>query len=124
VGGASLNVEGRVIMYGDTVTRSMRAAIDETNRRRGIQQRYNEENGIEPHSVVKEVRELINLGAKDEKTDKKGKKQQRSVPKKLSPKQKAALIEQLTEEMKFAAGSLEFERAAEIRDRIRAIQEE
>ena len=121
IGRAARNVDGRVVMYADTVTRSMRAAIDETNRRRSIQQNYNAENGIEPHSVVKEVRELIALTARDEHGE--TKKKTAKTERKLSPKQKAALIEQLTEEMKFAAGSLEFERAAELRDRIRAIQE-
>ncbi|MBQ3099477.1 MAG: excinuclease ABC subunit UvrB [Clostridia bacterium] len=116
VGRAARNVDGRVIMYADTITRSMRAAIDETERRRTIQKRYNEENGIEPKSVVKEVRDLIEIGVKEEEKEKKV-----SV-KKMSAKQKAALIEQLTEEMKFAAGALEFERAAQIRDKIKAIQ--
>ena len=118
IGRSARNVDGKVIMYADTITRSMRAAIDETERRRTIQKKYNEENGIEPHSVVKEVRELIDLGAKEEK-----KAQKKSAAKKISPKQRAALIEQLTEEMKIAAGSLEFERAAELRDRIKAIKE-
>ena len=116
IGRAARNVDGRVIMYADTITRSMRAAIDETERRRTIQKRYNEENGIEPKSVVKEVRDLIEIGVKEEEKEK-----QVSV-KKMSAKQKAALIEQLTEEMKFAAGALEFERAAQIRDKIKAIQ--
>ena len=116
IGRAARNVDGRVIMYADTITRSMRAAIDETERRRNIQKRYNEENGIEPKSVVKEVRDLIEIGVKEEEKEKKV-----SV-KKMSAKQKAALIEQLTEEMKFAAGALEFERAAQIRDKIKAIQ--
>ncbi len=116
IGRAARNVDGKVIMYADTITRSMRAAIDETERRRSIQKRYNEENGIEPKSVVKEVRDLIEIGVKEEEKEKKV-----SV-KKMSAKQKAALIEQLTEEMKFAAGALEFERAAQIRDKIKAIQ--
>jgi len=116
IGRAARNVDGRVIMYADTITRSMRAAIDETERRRNIQKRYNEENGIEPKSVVKEVRDLIEIGVKEEEKEKKV-----SV-KKMSAKQKAALIEQLTEEMKFAAGALEFKRAAQIRDKIKAIQ--
>ena len=103
-------------MYADSITRSMRAAIDETERRRTIQKRYNEENGIEPKSVVKEVRDLIEIGVKEEEKEKK------TSVKKMSAKQKAALIEQLTEEMKFAAGALEFERAAQIRDKIKAIQ--
>ncbi|MBQ7161110.1 MAG: excinuclease ABC subunit UvrB [Clostridia bacterium] len=118
IGRSARNVDGKVIMYADTVTRSMKAAIDETERRRAIQKKYNEENGIEPHSVVKEVRELIDLGAKE---DKKG--QKKPAAKKISPKQRAALIEQLTEEMKIAAGSLEFEKAAELRDRIKAIKD-
>ena len=117
IGRAARNVDGRVIMYADTMTKSMSAAIEETKRRRLIQQKYNEENGIEPQSIVKEVRELIKLGVKDKKNNTADKLV-------LSGKKRAALIEQLTQEMKFAAGQLEFERAAEIRDQIKSIQEE
>ncbi len=117
IGRAARNVNGKVIMYAEKITKAMQTAIDETNRRRGIQEAYNRENGIEPKSVQKTVRDLIQIGVKD----KKGKKE---APKKMSPKQKAALIEQLNAEMREAAAALDFEQAAIIRDRITAIKEE
>ena len=104
-------------MYAEKITKAMQTAIDETNRRRSIQEAYNRENGIEPKSVQKTVRDLIQIGVKD----KKGKKE---APKKMSPKQKAALIEQLNTEMREAAAALDFEQAAIIRDRINALKEE
>ncbi len=117
IGRAARNVNGKVIMYAEKITKAMQTAIDETNRRRGIQEAYNRENGIEPKSVQKTVRDLIQIGVKD----KKGKK---DAPKKMSPKQKAALIEQLNTEMREAAAALDFEKAAIIRDRINALKEE
>ncbi len=117
IGRAARNVNGKVIMYAEKITKAMQTAIDETNRRRGIQEAYNRENGIEPKSVQKTVRDLIQIGVKD----KKGKKE---APKKMSPKQKAALIEQLNTEMREAAAALDFEKAAIIRDRINALKEE
>ena len=117
IGRAARNVNGKVIMYAEKITKAMQTAIDETNRRRSIQEAYNRENGIEPKSVQKTVRDLIQIGVKD----KKGKKE---APKKMSPKQKAALIEQLNAEMREAAAALDFEQAAIIRDRITAIKEE
>lgn len=119
IGRAARNVNGKVIMYADKITHAMRVAIDETNRRRAIQQKYNIENRIEPKSVQKAVRDLIEIGVKDDK--KKGKLKE--TARKLSPKQKAAVIEQLTAEMREAAAALEFERAAIIRDKINAISE-
>ncbi len=118
IGRAARNVNGKVIMYAEKITKAMQTAIDETNRRRTIQQKYNEENGIEPQSVQKAVRDLIEIGVK--KDDKKNKLPER----KISPKQRAALIEQLTQEMRQAAADLDFEQAAIIRDRINAIKEE
>ncbi len=117
IGRAARNVSGKVIMYAEKMTRAMRTAIDETNRRRSIQEAYNRENGIEPKSVQKTVRDLIQIGVKD----KKGKKE---TTRKLSPKQKAALIEQLNTEMREAAAALDFEQAAIIRDRINALKDE
>lgn len=116
VGRAARNINGKVIMYADNITNSMKMAIEETNRRRLIQQKYNEDNNITPQSIVKEVRDIIEIGIKDESADK-GKKK-----KKLSPKQREDLIEQLTKEMKNAAKMLDFERAAYIRDRIQALK--
>ncbi len=112
VGRAARNINGHVIMYADTVTGSMQRAIDETNRRRAIQMRYNEERGITPESVKKRVAEVIEIGkkAKPEKN------------KKLTALEKARLIESLTAEMKEAARTLEFEKAAYIRDRIKELK--
>lgn len=119
VGRAARNLDGKVIMYADNITKSMQRAIDETNRRRKIQQEYNEANGITPQSIIKSVRDLIEIGNKDEAEASKNK----TVPdKKMDKKQKAKLIEELTAEMKEASKNLEFERAAYLRDRIDRIQ--
>ena len=123
IGRAARNVGGKVIMYADTVTRSMKAAIDETNRRRTIQQAYNEEHGIVPKSVKKEIRELIRIGTTDSGTKKRGKKGERpraEVPKTAADKEK--LLESLRAEMRAAAAELRFEEAAYLRDRIKEIE--
>ncbi len=113
VGRAARNVNGRVIMYADTITRSMRGAIDETNRRRAIQKAYNDENGIVPTSVTKKVADVIEIGKKADKSEKK----------KLSRTEREKLITELTREMKDAAARLEFEQAAYIRDRIKELRQ-
>ena len=119
VGRAARNIDGKVIMYADHITKSMQRAIDETNRRRKIQQDYNEANGITPQSIIKSVRDLIEIGSKSEADAAKAS----TVPeKKMDKKQKAKLLEELTAEMKEAAKGLEFERAAYLRDRIERIQ--
>ena len=112
VGRAARNINGHVIMYADTITRSMKGAIDETNRRREIQMKYNEENGITPESVKKRVAEVIEIGKRAKPTEKK----------KLSKLEREKLIEQLTAEMRAAAKSLEFEKAAYLRDRIHELR--
>ena len=130
IGRAARNAEGTVIMYADTITRSMRAAIDETARRRAIQDAYNQEHGIVPRTVKKDIRDVIEIGAKDE--DPRHKRRGRGIDavedtsatgkRKLSAKEREALIERLTAEMKQAARELEFEKAAFIRDEIARIR--
>ncbi len=112
VGRAARNINGHVIMYADTVTRSMRGAIDETNRRREIQMRYNEENGITPATIKKKVADVIEIG----------KKVKPESDKKLTKLEKEKMIEKLTAEMRDAAKRLEFEQAAYIRDRIKELR--
>ena len=112
VGRAARNINGHVIMYADSITRSMRGAIDETNRRREIQMRYNEENGITPATIKKKVADVIEIG----------KKVKPESDKKLSRLEKEKLIEKLTAEMRDAAKRLEFEQAAYIRDRIKELR--
>ena len=118
VGRAARNAEGKVIMYADKMTGSMERAISETNRRRKIQSEYNEKNGIVPKTIIKSVRDLIDLGAKDEDKTSKSKKKTN----KMSKKEVDALIEKRTKEMREAARHLEFEKAAFIRDRIAEIR--
>ena len=113
VGRAARNANGKVIMYADTVTRSMKNAIDETNRRRKVQTEYNKAHGIVPKTIVKEVHDVIDLGKKTEEAKK---------TKKMSAQEKAKLIEQLTSQMREASRKLEFEKAAYLRDRIRELQ--
>ncbi|MGM9679919.1 MAG: excinuclease ABC subunit UvrB [Eubacteriales bacterium] len=118
VGRAARNAEGRVIMYADHMTDSMRAAIDETNRRRKVQDAYNKAHGIVPKTIVKEVHELLDLGKKEEKGKGKGrdrKAEVRSAPTPVS-------IPELERLMRQAAERLDFEKAAELRDRIRALE--
>jgi excinuclease ABC subunit B len=111
-GRAARHVEGRVIMYADRVTDSMRRAIDETNRRREVQQRYNEEHGIEPRSIVKEIRDLTDRVRAVAET-----KVEYRAP--ALPKAEVSyLIGELETQMKAAAASLEFEKAALLRDQI------
>ena len=112
IGRAARNAEGTVIMYADTVTRSMDYAIKETERRRKIQEAYNEKNGIVPTTIKKDVRAVIEITSRDEaaKAEKKGKK--------MTKADKDALIEKLTKEMKEPAKALDFEHAAYLRDTI------
>ena len=115
-GRAARNSNGSVIMYADSVTDSMRKAIIETERRRQIQQKYNEENGIIPKTIVKKVSEILEISTHDEVEFKNTKK--------LSKAQKQQLIESLTKEMKAAAKLLEFEHAAYLRDKIKKLRGE
>ena len=113
IGRAARNAEGQVIMYADQVTPSMETAIRETQRRRDIQMRYNQEHGITPKTIVKKVAEVLEISS--HKDDKKS-------GKRLTKLERQQLIEQLTKEMKAAAKLLEFEHAAYLRDRIKKLQ--
>ena len=117
IGRAARNAEGKVIMYADQVTPSMEYAITETNRRRQIQMKYNEEHGITPTTIRKDVREILEIST-HEKGDKK------STGKKMSRKDAQEKINRLTQEMKNAAKILEFEHAAYLRDKIEALKKE
>ena len=122
VGRAARNAEGKVIMYADTVTQSMQATINETERRRGIQIAYNKAHGIVPKTVIKGVRDIIEIGSKDDsRKSRKGKG--KDTPRKLNASEREKMIAELTREMKSAAAKLEFEQAAYLRDRIRRIRE-
>ncbi len=116
VGRAARNAQGKVIMYAESVTPSMERAITETFRRREKQQKYNEEHGIVPQTIVKGIREIIEIS----NTHKAARKEN---GRKLSGKEKEMLINSLTKEMKAAAKLLDFENAAYLRDKIKQLQE-
>nr|WP_316621465.1 excinuclease ABC subunit UvrB [uncultured Ruminococcus sp.] len=114
VGRAARNADGTVIMYADSVTDSMKKTIVETNRRRGIQQQYNEEHGITPKTIVKKVNDIIEISTHtDEEMEMVGR---------LSREQKNEMIKQLTKEMQAASKLLEFEHAAFLRDQIKKLK--
>ena len=115
IGRAARNAGGQVIMYADTVTPSMRRAMDETQRRREKQAAYNREHGIVPKTVIKSVRDLLDISAQADETDSKARKG--SAPA-LTKQQKTAKIAALEKQMKEAAKMLEFELAAALRDQI------
>ena len=112
IGRAARNAEGLVVMYADEITPSMRAAMDETERRRRIQDAYNQEHGIVPKTIIKGVREVLEISKPAEETGGKGKKR------KLTAQERTAEIARLEKEMKEASKLLEFEYAAVLRDRI------
>ncbi len=115
IGRAARHVNGRVIMYADSITQSMQYAIDETNRRRKYQKDYNVKNGITPTTIIKEIRDSL---VEKEDSDK------RSLDfeiEKLSEKQKRMLVKSLRSKMLLAADNLQFEKAAEIRDKIKEL---
>ena len=113
IGRAARNAEGLVIMYADEITPSMRAAMDETERRRKIQDDYNRAHGIVPKTIVKDVREILEISKTAEEETGKGRRKR-----KLSDQERAAEIAKLEKEMKEASKMLEFEYAAVLRDRI------
>ena len=114
IGRAARNSDGHVIMYADTITDSMKTAIDETNRRRKLQQAYNEENGITPQTIKKAVRELISISKKAAKEDLVFAKD----PESMSRKELEKLIKDVTKKMQRAAAELDFETAAVLRDQM------
>ncbi|MCI8590319.1 MAG: excinuclease ABC subunit UvrB [Clostridiales bacterium] len=116
VGRAARNAKGKVIMYADTITASMNAAITETNRRRKVQMEYNEAHGIKPQTIVKGVRDLIEIGVPDPSGKAELKKRR------LSKTEKEKTIERMKQEMKEAARLLEFEKAAFLRDEIKRLE--
>lgn len=118
IGRAARHQEGKVYMYADNITRSMQAAIDETNRRRGIQEAYNTEHGITPTSIAKEIDEGLRAIIPDKEKDKPKKLDLKKIPK----DEYAALIKDLSGQMELASANLEFEKAAEIRDMIADIR--
>lgn len=113
IGRAARNDKGKVIMYADTISDSMREAISETNRRREIQLKYNEENGITPQTIIKEIHQSITMKKATELVD-----SSELAKKKLTKDEKIQLINELEEEMKEYAKNLNFEMAAQIRDAI------
>lgn len=115
IGRAARNAEGQVILYADEVTPSMEKAIRETERRRAIQLKYNEEHGIVPKTIIKEVRDVLQITPSSSRDERTGKK--------LSKAERQLRIEQLTKEMKHAAKLLEFEHAAWLRDEIEKLRQ-
>jgi excinuclease ABC subunit B len=128
IGRAARNDHGRVILYADTMTDSINAAVGETLRRRAIQETYNREHGIVPMTIVKAVRESPSLvyGEKDyldlDGAKSPPGKRKRGKSEDINPAEVPALIDKLREEMRAAAQEMEFERAAELRDRIRSLE--
>jgi len=118
IGRAARNVDGKVIMYADTITDSMRRAINETNRRRQIQSEYNKKHGITPKTVYKAVREVIEATKTGEEIEKYNAKHKE----KISKEEIKTIIEALEQEMKECAKNLDFEKAAELRDRIKELK--
>ena len=114
IGRAARNAHGEVILYADEVTGSMERALRETERRRSLQIAFNEAHGIVPQTIIKDIREVLEISTK-EKTEKK-------ISKKMNRQERDALIKELTEQMKEAAKLLEFEHAAYLRDKIKELQ--
>ena len=112
IGRAARNVDGRVILYGDSLTESMAKAMSETNRRRALQQAYNEAHGITPETVRNAIRSVLEITRKVEETS----------AAELNDEEREALMRQIEEEMISAAKELEFERAAQLRDRLLALR--
>jgi excinuclease ABC subunit B len=114
IGRAARNSEGHVIMYADVMTDSMKNAIDETNRRRELQKKYNEEHGITPKTIEKSVRDLISISKEIAVEEARFEKD----PESMSPGEIKKLADKLEKQMRKAAAELDFESAAELRDKI------
>ena len=119
IGRAARNAEGHVIMYADSITDSMKAAIDETNRRREIQQKYNEDHGITPQTIKKAVRDLISIS----KAAAAGDGELKKDPESMYAKELDKLAKELAKKMRQAAAELNFEEAARLRDRMKEVKQ-
>ena len=119
IGRAARNVDGHVIMYADTITDSMRHAIDETNRRRKIQDAYNKEHGITPQSIKKDIRDLISLDTGESVT---AKKEREKDPESMTKKELNKLVKEIQKKMHQAAAELNFEEAAVLRDELKELK--
>ncbi|MGI5984167.1 MAG: excinuclease ABC subunit UvrB [Sakamotonia sp.] len=119
IGRAARNAEGHVIMYADSITDSMKAAIDETSRRREIQQKYNDDHGITPQTIKKAVRDLISIS----KAAAAGDGDLKKDPESMDAKELDKLAKELTKKMRQAAAELNFEEAARLRDRMKEIRQ-
>ncbi len=122
IGRAARNVSGRVIMYADTITYSMKRAMDETERRRKIQDDYNKAHGITPQSIKKDIRDIISIEADSEDIKAQRKKDSKKDPESMSLKELKEEIERLTKRMNKAAAELDFENAAVIRDELKVLK--
>ena len=120
IGRAARNSEGHVIMYADTITDSMRKALDETERRRSIQMKYNEEHGITPQSIHKAVRDLITISRKAASAE----MQIEKDPESMSKAELEKLVGEVTKQMRKAAAELNFEAAAELRDKMTELKKQ
>ena len=119
IGRAARNAEGHVIMYADSITDSMRAAIDETNRRREIQKAYNEAHGITPQTIKKAVRDLISISKAAEENEEDFRKE----PESMDARELEKLAKELGKKMRQAAAELNFEEAARLRDRMKEVKQ-
>lgn len=117
IGRAARNANGKVIMYADSVTGSMERAITETERRREIQMRYNADHGITPKTIIKGVRDVIEISSDKDKDARKPARQ-------YTKREKLELIEKMTKQMKEAARQLNFEQAAYLRDKIASLRKD
>ena len=120
VGRAARNAEGHVVMYADTITDSMQMTLDETARRRAIQQKYNEEHGITPQTIKKAVRDLISIS----KAVAKEEQQFEKDPESMNEKELKKLIETVEKNMRKAAADLNFEAAMELRDKMMELKKQ